>query len=90
LWRFLLVLEFKQITEPNFNVLMVAGRDSRNSQWKESQSLNAREGRDGAAATAGLTNGRAIVRLRNTQKAAPPLFLRLPVLFLSYPAFLRS
>jgi hypothetical protein len=87
LWRFLLVLEFKQITEPNFNVLMVAGGDS---QWKESQSLNAREGRDGAAATAGLTNGRAIVRLRNTQKAAPPLFLRLPVLFLSYPAFLRS
>ena len=26
LWRFLLALEFKQIIEPNFNVLMVAGR----------------------------------------------------------------
>jgi len=26
LWRFLLVLEFKQIIEPDFNVLMIAGR----------------------------------------------------------------
>ena len=26
LWRFLLGLEFKQIIDPDFNVLMVAGR----------------------------------------------------------------